>query len=139
MFSDDEVSERTCKYCGYMDCYDEECQKVEYIGLHKNRLDGPSGRVEKILVENWKKLNMKKVGLSNPVLECLMRVYCDKDDKDILPPWERRGGCPHGEKYPIGPPTERDWIVAETVIQWLGSNIGREFLSQCGFERKTLY
>lgn len=29
---------------------------------------------------------------------------------------------------PIGPPTERDWIVAVTIIQWLGSNVGMCFV-----------
>ena len=31
-------------------------------------------------------------------------------------------------KMPIGDPTERDRIVAATVVQWLGSNVGMGFL-----------
>lgn len=35
----------------------------------------------------------------------------------------------------LGPVTVRDKIVAETVIQWLGTNVGRGFLNECGFHR----
>lgn len=39
---------------------------------------------------------------------------------------------------PLGYPTERDRIVAATVVQWLGSNIGmgylREALGKCGYK-----
>ena len=39
--------------------------------------------------------------------------------------------------HPIGPATERDRIVAATVVQWLGSNCGmsflREALRRCGY------
>jgi hypothetical protein len=38
----------------------------------------------------------------------------------------------------LGEPTKRDEIVAATVVQWLGSNCGMDFLRQslkrCGYE-----
>lgn len=41
---------------------------------------------------------------------------------------------------PIGSPTDRDAQVAETVIQWLGTNCGQAFLvsamDKCGYEIK---
>jgi hypothetical protein len=32
---------------------------------------------------------------------------------------------------------ERDATVAATVIQWLGSPVGQNFLEECGFVKKT--
>lgn len=41
-------------------------------------------------------------------------------------------------KRPLGEPTERDRIVAATVVQWLGSNCGfgmvREAMEKCGYK-----
>ena len=38
----------------------------------------------------------------------------------------------------LGPPTKRDEIVVATVVQWLGSNVGMDFMRQalkrCGYE-----
>ena len=33
----------------------------------------------------------------------------------------------HDQHFPAEP-SERDWLVANTVIQWLGSSVGRSFL-----------
>ena len=35
-------------------------------------------------------------------------------------------------------PTDRDFVVAATVIQWLGSPVGQLFLNDCGFEKKEI-
>lgn len=35
------------------------------------------------------------------------------------------------------PISERDRVVAATVIQWLGSPVGQAFLRDMGYERKT--
>jgi len=32
--------------------------------------------------------------------------------------------------------TDRDELVAVTIIQWLGSPVGMSFLEECGFVRK---
>ena len=104
---------------------------AKYISLHKHRLQNEHGKVERKLVDEWAKLNNRGAGQTN-ILDSLFLAYCDKDDPERLARWE--GPCPHPQKYPIGPPTDRDKIVAETVIQWLGTNIGREFLRQCGFK-----
>lgn len=39
--------------------------------------------------------------------------------------------------YPKGEVSERDEIVATTLVQWLGSPVGVSFLKECGFENKT--
>jgi hypothetical protein len=56
----------------------------------------------------------------------ILQVPCSKDDPFVEPMSIRTTCGPH--KCPLGPPTERDRIVAETVIQWLGSNCGLSFL-----------
>jgi hypothetical protein len=33
--------------------------------------------------------------------------------------------------------SERDHVVAATVIQWLGSEVGRHFLEELGYEKKA--
>jgi hypothetical protein len=38
------------------------------------------------------------------------------------------------QRFPL-PATERDEVVAATVVQWLGSPVGQNFLSSCGFVR----
>jgi len=44
----------------------------------------------------------------------------------------------HRKWLELGPPTNRDRIVAATVIQWLGSNVGFDFIGlavrRCGYE-----
>lgn len=41
------------------------------------------------------------------------------------------------QRRPIGDPTDRDYQIAETVVQWLGSNCGFAFVSEvmrnCGY------
>jgi hypothetical protein len=56
-------------------------------------------------------------------------AYCD--DRDHL---ERLLGK-HGEK--ALDVTERDAMVAATVIQWLGSPVGQGFLDELGYVRRT--
>ena len=102
------------------------------IGLHADRLakdrDNPR---EVAFVRQW---HHEHDG--NDLLSELLRVSCDRNDP------ERQGGIlgdPLGYfyKYPLGKTTERDRIVAETVIQWLGSNVGLDFvrcsLRKCGY------
>lgn len=35
-------------------------------------------------------------------------------------------------------PSDRDYVVAATVIQWLGSPVGQNFLRDLGYERKNM-
>ena len=36
------------------------------------------------------------------------------------------------------PVSERDAVIAATVIQWLGTSVGQNFLERCGFTRPNL-
>ena len=89
-------------------------------GINNDRIKpGSSDFREIAFVEEWQK---------NPErLELLFRKACAENDpsKD----GEARG-LGYAFKYPIGPPTERDHIVAETIIQWLGSNVGMSFVDE---------
>lgn len=64
----------------------------------------------------------------------LFAVYTTKDD----PEGHKSLFDPFGShiKFPLGVPTERDRIVAATVVQWLGSNCGMSFIyetmKRCG-------
>ena len=87
----------------------------EAIGLHKKRLSQKGySEKEDAFVEQWH--NEHK---HDNLLEGLMfRPHaCSSVFRCI----------PEGS-FPIGPPTERDRIIAETVIQWLGTNCGMSFL-----------
>lgn len=42
----------------------------------------------------------------------------------------------HGTKGRPQEPTDREHVVAATVIQWLGSPVGQSFLADLGYEKK---
>lgn len=46
----------------------------------------------------------------------------------LLTPPER------SQQYPLEP-SDRDWLVANTVVQWLGTHVGQGFLRQAGYIR----
>jgi len=94
------------------------------IGLHRRRLTD-SNPVEQAFIETWHEEHDRR-----DLLFELLRVECEADDPD------REGGGLLGNplgffhKYPLGDVTDRDRVVAETVVQWLGSNCGRDFIRQ---------
>jgi len=89
----------------------------KYIGIHSDRLSDPSHNPkERALVDEWKQMN---------ILEGLFQKTCKHGEAHLS---TTLGGDAYGRYEPIGPPNKRDEIVAETVIQWLGSNVGRSFL-----------
>lgn len=95
---------------------------VEYKSINKERLNSEHSKLEKRYIDEWRKMG----GTNKEILDLLMRRPCEKDDEGAILDW------PLGDyfKYPIGAPTERDEIIAETVIQWLGSNVGRAFVEE---------
>lgn len=103
-------------------------------GLHERRLDPQQNNPREVaFVEQWEDQHKY-----SDLLGALFVVPCDKDD----PLGERAfayGFASH-IKQPLGEVTERDRIVAATVIQWLGSNIGmglvEEALKQAGYGLK---
>lgn len=95
-------------------------------GLHANRLDpGRENPREEAFAAQWVKEHEY-----HDLLSELLRVPYSRDDPD------RIGGGLHGDatgefyKYPLGETTERDRIVAATVLQWLGSNVGMDYIRQ---------
>lgn len=92
---------------------------IKPIGLHAKRVrPGTSDYREVAFVEQWQSDH-------DDILNLLLRVPCEKDDPNIAG-CERGTGFPYSR--PIGVPTERDRIIAETLIQWLGSNCGMAFV-----------
>ena len=70
------------------------------------------------------------------ILKTLLEVPATDDD----PEGEHCMWCGKA-KYPLGrEPTERDRIIAATLMQWLGSNVGlsfvREALNRVGYDVK---
>jgi hypothetical protein len=93
--------------------------KISPIGLHAKRVrKGTSDYREVAFVEQWQ-------SDFQDVLDLLLRVPCEKDDPN-------KAGYESGTGFaylrPIGVPTERDRIIAETLIQWLGCNCGMAFV-----------
>lgn len=103
------------------------------VGLHKNRMKSNLSAMERIFVCEWHKMNNDFPGTTN-ILDCLFQMSCDENDPDCIDRFTS-GGLGYHKHTELGPLTERDKIVAETVIQWLGTNVGRGFLHNCGFTR----
>lgn len=92
------------------------------IGLNAHRLASNRYNPREVaFVEQWQQ-EQERFDL----LAGLLRVPCSGDDPEVERMSIRTTCGPH--KCPLGPPTERDRIVAETVVQWLGSNYGLSFL-----------
>ncbi len=95
-------------------------------GLHKKRLLTGVDWREEAFWNEWRGEH-KTPGVDNrDLLLNLFEVPCADDDP------EKAGGykCFSGSyKRPLGFPTERDRIVASTVIQWLGTNCGIDFVN----------
>lgn len=66
------------------------------------------------------------------------RFKQNPEEKRFAAAWERE----HVLEWLLGPgnervsPTEREKVVAATVIQWLGSPVGQAFLSDLGYRRR---
>lgn len=104
-------------------------------GLGANRLkyDCHSTERELSFAQHW-----AQEQVNQHVLFLLMRETCDPEDKNRAG-WDY-GGRPF--KYPLGTPDERDEKMAQTLMQWLGTNVGFSFicesLKQCGYEVKEI-
>lgn len=94
--------------------------KEQFKGLSANRFDREP--LEKRFAEAWQKLNDESVpGRTKPTLAYLM----DKDNRGTPDP----------------PLSDRDWLVANTVVQWLGSPVGQSFFTEviCQEEGKPFF
>lgn len=99
-------------------------------GLGANRLkyDCHSTERELAFAQHW----AQKQELQH-ILHLLMRETCEQEDEDC-------SGREFGNyyKYPLNTPDERDERMSQTLMQWLGTNVGFSFvcesLKQCGYE-----
>jgi len=87
--------------------------KNRHRGLRAYRLAGKSNRDEKALAETWTAHNER----GNTLAHLL-------DDRKV-----QTGRPPE--------PSDRDCVVAATVIQWLGTEVGSGFLRELGYEKKA--
>ena len=78
-------------------------------GLHANRLRDPLHRLERLFAERWQRENTLTSGRPRVLLDYLLN----------------------------GEVSERDAVVAATVVQWLGSEIGQYFLEEVKNESET--
>ena len=97
---------------------------IVHEGLRPERLDHPASALEKIYAEVWKEENIG--GVCAPILQTLL--------SESAHPTSMWGG------KPIYVVNQRDAHVAGTVIQWLGTNVGRAFVARVAAqyeEKKT--
>jgi hypothetical protein len=102
-------------------------------GLHTRRLQANADNPREIAFsDQWRREHEH-----HDLLGLLFSVPCAKDDPEVqnghaLSPWSGY------YKLPLGTPTERDRVIAATLIQWLGSNIGmgliEQALEKCGYK-----
>ncbi len=92
---------------------------MKHRGLQVHRLDAPGGSTERerAFAEAWDKAQRE-----NQALEHLLVVSAKEGDPGAFKPMGPFG--PAFAKKPLGDLTERDEIVAATLMQWLGTNVG---------------
>jgi hypothetical protein len=99
-------------------------------GLHVRRLNEHNPR-EVAFAAQWDQEHEWR-----DVLQSLCSPECDPDDKGAVRVWNP-GSLTGYRLFPLGETTERDRIIAATVVQWLGSNVGMSFLHEalgrCGY------
>ncbi len=93
--------------------------KIKHAGAHPDRLSHDCGYPERIFAERWAEENKRSPGINGGYgcLELLMASNI------------RNMGTIFQE--PIEQISQRDALVAATVIQWLGTNCGACFLHEC--------
>lgn len=68
------------------------------------------------------------------------RLKQNPREREFMQAWLKESVLPyilstHDANHPVDP-SERDWVVAATVIQWLGSPVGQAFLEKLGYVRR---
>lgn len=88
----------------------------------------PRGNLELEFSHEWltmkKQEEMNNTHYENQLLATILSVPCSPLERDAV---QTSSGF---IKHPIGVPTERDEIVAASVIQWLGTNVGQNFIER---------
>lgn len=79
--------------------------KRQNVGIHARRLEDPLNALERAFAAEWEEENERGHVLA----------WLTTKEQGA---WTRPGQLP----------TDRDREIAATVVQWLGSNVGRDFL-----------
>ncbi len=98
----------------------EVLELLIHEGVETGRLDHPSSDIERALAELWKGWNSHE-NISGPALYFLLNPHALGSPPSGF-------GLFHPVGTQLGEPSQRDATVAATIIQWLGTNIGRLFL-----------
>lgn len=108
-------------------------------GLHASRLDAPGGSTERerAFADAWNEAQESHDALAHLFIAC-----AKQGEIGAYKPMGPFG--PAFAKKPLGEMTERDEIVAATVMQWLGTNVGFDYvtkaLKNAGYEiRQTRF
>ena len=81
---------------------------MKHEGLHRNRLHPDAGNPLEIIYANmWERDNSNRAGIRTPLLCNLL-----------------------GDGSHAAESSQRDATVAATIIQWLGSPVGRSFIDE---------
>lgn len=121
-----------CECCGL----EGSPEKLRYLNYRdENRVTGvnadrlPYSIGEKIYYDKWREETLRTRGVNGGygILQLLMSPTLSR--RDPFSPF-----IFHGALKPEEVVTERDYKVAATVIQWLGTNIGRCFVDECRSE-----
>lgn len=84
---------------------------------------------ERVFAEAWEADNPRRYEGVSRTLECLFTVPTPKGHRGA---WRPFGSDATYARRAFGTgPTYRDRVVAATVIQWLGSNVGFAFVVDC--------
>jgi hypothetical protein len=98
-------------------------------GIHYRRVNSGSNPREKVFADAWEHENAKWFTLKE-----LMFWHAPRQLNDPTP-WLRRGKWCFRVR-------RRDTVIVATIIQWLGSNCGMDFLEralhQCGYQLKKI-
>lgn len=101
---------------GQKELQDMTRDKAQFQGMHTHRY--VSDPMEKRFAKAWQEFNARR-GSGPTHFEYLMD--------------------PNNRGHPDPPLTKRDWLIAATVIQWLGSPVGLFFLGKVlGFDKSIV-
>lgn len=98
-------------------------------GIHAHRLNEHNPR-EVAFAAQWdQELEY------HDILQTLCSQACGRNDEGAVRVFDPFGVL--YRRYPVGAITERDRVIAATLIQWLGSNVGLAFVTEslrrCGY------
>ncbi len=92
-------------------------------GIHANRLRQEAGNPREIaFASQWAKEHEY-----SDLLRFLFLVNAMSDEEGAVPIYDPARFNAYA-RFPVGEITDRDRIIAATLMQWLGSNIGMSFL-----------